>query len=240
MNWKAKIYENYVSSVNTSDVVEDYSSLYIQSKPIAFRVMRYIPSERNINIVDLGCGSGRYLYHLHQKGYKSLEGVDYSKEQVEIAQKSGLNFIIEGDLVDFLEKKPDESIDIILAMDIFEHFTREELFLLLPIIQRKLKKDGKIILHVPNAEGIFGNRVRYGDLTHEIAFTRMSLMQLFKCNGFKEITCYEDKPIIHGIISFFRRVIWDIGTIPFRILYTAETGDPKSILSQNMLVTVQN
>jgi hypothetical protein len=79
-------------------------------------------------------------------------------------------------------------------------------------------------------------RVRYSDLTHGLSFTKRSAEQLFRVVGFSGIACHEDRPMAHGLTSLTRRFIWDVGTVPHRILLAAETGETDCILSQNMLI----
>ncbi len=81
--------------------------------------------------------------------------------------------------------------------------------------------------------------VRYGDLTHEHAFTESSLRQIFRTLGFGDVRCFEDRPIVHGITSLARRVLWEAGSLPFRILFAAETGRTRVILSQNLSFVAQ-
>lgn len=40
----------------------------------------------NYTLLDYGCGYGRILDQLHQKGYRHLIGIDYSQEMIEIAK----------------------------------------------------------------------------------------------------------------------------------------------------------
>ena len=89
---------------------------------------------------------------------------------------------------------------------------------------RILKPGGRCIAHVPNAEGLFGMRIRYGDMTHENAFTPKSAHQLFTTIGFEKVECHEDRPVIHNVKSLVRRIIWDVFTLVPRLLLTAETG----------------
>ena len=54
--------------------------------------------------------------------------------------------------------------------------------------------------------------------------------------GFKEIQCYEDEIVVHGVVSAARKAIWSLGTVPVRVLYAAETGNKNIVLTSNMLV----
>jgi len=121
-------------------------------------------------------------------------------------------------------------------MDILEHLEKGELLALLDQVYASLRSDGIVIIHVPNAEGLFGMRIRYGDLTHENCFTPRSIEQALNACSFHHVVCFEDKPIIHGAKSLLRRIIWELLTAPPRLLLAAETGSTRSILSQNMLV----
>jgi hypothetical protein len=101
---------------------------------------------------------------------------------------------------------------------------------------RVLSPDGVCVAHVPNAEGLYGLRVRYGDLTHEQAFTPRSAGQLFRTIGFRQVASFEDKPVMHGLTSVVRRLLWEVGTLPHRVLLAAETGEWGARLSQNIVV----
>jgi len=143
--------------------------------------------------------------------------------------------VVEENIDSFLNSF-DLKADVILMIDILEHLTENELFTTLDMVYDSLLPGGKLITHIPNAEGLFGMRIRYGDLTHVRAFTPRSVRQLLTTVGFETIVLFEDKPIPHGLISLIRRAIWELGTLRMRLLLSAETGGTKFVLSQNMLV----
>ncbi len=41
---------------------------------------------------------------------------------------------------------------------------------------------------------------------------------------------------MHNLKSLVRRIIWDVFTLVPRLLLTAETGETRFVLSQNMLI----
>lgn len=75
-------------------------------------------------------------------------------------------------------------------------------------VLRVLKPGGRWIIHVPNGESPFGGRMRYWDLTHELAFTRTSVAQLLLASGFSDVRCFEDQPVVHGAKSALRWLLW--------------------------------
>lgn len=237
--WKQRLYQSYVSSgqVPTADTSAD--SFFRSRAPYLRNVIdRHVPADRALRVVDLGCGHGACLYFLKRAGYRNVIGVDVSHEQIEQAHQLGISEAEPGQLGLFLDNSSSASVDVIILFDVLEHLSRDDMFKTLDGVYRVLKPGGSCIVHVPNAEGIYGMRVRYGDLTHENAFTQQSLNQLFTAIGFRGFECFEDRPRIHGMRSFIRRALWEAGTFPCRVLFIAETGRASVILSQNILAVI--
>jgi hypothetical protein len=124
-------------------------------------------------------------------------------------------------------------------MEVLEHLTPPELLACLDAVAAALVPGGLLVVHVPNAEVIFGMSIRYGDLTHETAFTSTSMNQLLRATGYTDIRCQEDRPHVHGITSAVRNVLWRVLTLPIRLLLPAETGALRHLLSQNILVVAR-
>jgi 2-polyprenyl-3-methyl-5-hydroxy-6-metoxy-1,4-benzoquinol methylase len=235
--WKDRLYAAYIASGQGTHSQPEPISHFLPRKPYIQMVIRqHIPSNRNIRILDLGCGHGAFLYFLQQAGYQDIHGVDVSAEQVALAHQFGINIVEQQDICSYLTAIDDEKVDVVLLMDVLEHLTRQELFDILDEVFRVMQPGGKCIAHVPNASGLFGMNTRYGDLTHEIAFTPQSAQQAFVTVGFQYVQCFEDKPVIHGMISAIRWLLWNLGAYPSRLLMAAETGGTSFILSQNMLL----
>ena len=235
-DWKAQLYRSYVSSGQVRDCnVPAAEHFQAPRAHLTSIIRRHFPADRKTPIVDIGCGHGALLYFLQKAGYENVRGVDTSPEQAELAQRLGVPGVVCGDAMPFLSGLADGSMGVVCLFDVMEHLTRAEAFALADEVGRVLRPDGRCIGHVPNAEGLFGMRIRYGDLTHEQAFTKKSVGQMFRSLGFRGVDCFEDKPIAHGLKSLARRVIWEAGTPPFRLLLAAETGASGFILSQNFL-----
>jgi len=231
--WKDRLYQGYVS---TGQGGTDAADGYRATRPYLERVItRHVPADRGIRILDLGCGAGGLLYWLKRRGYRDLAGVDGSAEMVSLAHANGLDEVVLGDIAATLAATAPASVDVCFVMDVLEHLERQELFDVCDGIFRVLRPGGRIVLHVPNAGGLFGAKVRHSDLTHENAFTSISIRQLLGATGFSDIRSYEDRPVPHGLVSAIRAVVWEIGSAPFRLLHAAETGSPECILSQNLL-----
>jgi hypothetical protein len=61
--------------------------------------------------------------------------------------------------------------------------------------------------------------------------------QLLLASGFAELRCYEDTPVVHGVPSALRWVVWKGMRALLRLYVAAETGDSgrACIFSQNFL-----
>jgi SAM-dependent methyltransferase len=238
--WKETLYQAYVSSGQVKDSNAPPEA-YLKPRQAYLEavIRRHFPIDRAARILDIGCGHGALLYFLHAAAYRNLGGVDGSQEQVALARRLGIPGVEHGEGLRFLRGREAGSADVICLFDVLEHLTRQEAFDLLLEVRRVLSPAGLCIGHAPNAEGIFGARVRYGDLTHEQAFTASSLRQMFGALRFGTVRCFEDKPAVHGIKSLTRRVIWEVGTAPVRLLFAAEAGTTACVLSQNLLFVAQ-
>lgn len=195
-------------------------------------VKLHFPHDRKAKMCDLGCGRGQLLLAAKQQGYTDLVGVDASNAQV-LGRLT--DAVQKGDAYEFLCQQPDASFDVLTTYDVIEHLTRGELLELGGEIHRTLRAKGRWLIHAPNAAGIFGSRTRYADSTHECAFTVESLAQLAAVLGFGGIETFEEKPTVHGWRSAARRIIWEVGRLPFLLLWAAETGRSYgAVLSQNI------
>ncbi|MCC7031061.1 MAG: class I SAM-dependent methyltransferase [Chitinophagaceae bacterium] len=242
LHYRDKIYDKYVSSGQAKRSLLELNpeKNFQKHKPFVTKVIKkFFPSDRTANILDIACGTGVYIHYAKKLGYSSIAGIDISKEQVDLAHKLGIPEVQHVNLFEYLQNRT-EKFDCILLMDILEHLTKEELLKLLSALSTVLQPKARIIIHIPNAEGIFGMRVMYGDLTHENCFTPFSIGQVLELNGLKLVRCVEDKPIVHSPYAFVRRVLWEILTLYPRLMLFSETAQWKTILSQNMTIIAEN
>lgn len=238
-----QLYDSYIRSGQAGAATPakqvDLSVQFAPNKPyFTQRILPFLPANRQARIIDLACGHGKHLHFLKQQGYTNIAGVDVSSEQVALAHELGIANVTQGTLQDFVRQQ-NQPPAAVLLLDILEHLRLDETVELLSSLHKLMAPGTRLIIHVPNAEGLFGMRIRYGDLTHLTAFTPTSIRQLAKSSGYEHIKCIEDHPVVHGVKSFLRRLIWSVGTFPFRLLLLAETGSGPAILSQNMLVVLE-
>jgi 2-polyprenyl-3-methyl-5-hydroxy-6-metoxy-1,4-benzoquinol methylase len=193
-----------------------------------------LPRDRQARVLDVGCGRGGMVYWLQQRGYKAAEGIDLSSEQVETARRLGISNVHQADLSSYLGSRR-AYYDALILRDVVEHFTREEIVKVLQLCRAAIRPGGSVIVQVPNAESPFFGRIRYGDFTHELAFTSSSVTQLFNVVGFEEPRVYPTDPAIAGLGSLGRVALWSAVKTFYRILLYAELGRGQRILTQGLI-----
>jgi 2-polyprenyl-3-methyl-5-hydroxy-6-metoxy-1,4-benzoquinol methylase len=192
------------------------------------RLRGWLPADRHTPVLDLGCGPGNFLYLMDKLGYTNLTGVDLSGEQIEMARQwCPRATLIQGDVKQNLAETPNK-YGLITGFDIIEHFTKSEIMPFIKQIARALSTGGRLILQTPNAESPWGLMYRYGDFTHEIAFTPRSLEHVLRMNGFTGFAARECGPHAHGVKSLIRLLVWRFIRLGLRIWNLAETGGPGS------------
>ncbi|TFE66579.1 hypothetical protein A7Q10_02045 [Methylacidiphilum caldifontis] len=234
-SYRELFYSTYLTGKGLNS--ESLSLVSSRSRQMYFqKVIRLLfPDDRNARILDIGCGYGLLLHSAQLEGYRFVEGVDVSVEQVEAATNLGIQNVKVGNLIEELESRPSSSLDLVVAFDVLEHFTREETLEICDQVYRVLRKGGKWIVHVPNGESPFYGRIRYGDLTHETAYTQSSLHHLLRCVGFEKVDIREDILPIHGFRSAVRWVLWCAIRSIWRFYLLVETGSGKGLFTQNLL-----
>ena len=157
-DFRNRFYERYVSQfkqTNASDTPQDRAEFARVGDA------RYAPHFSHLNreaaILDLGCGHGRMLNYLRSRGYSNAQGIDISSEQIAIATADGLKAET-ADIFEYLTNHP-ASFDLIIAIDVVEHFTKPELLSLFDLISVALKPIGTILIQTANGEGLFPGHI---------------------------------------------------------------------------------
>jgi len=223
--YRNRIYSHYVEVWNESVLPTSINDLEGRA-PTMHRVIRnFFPKEKSAAILDLGCGHGTLVYYALQVGYLNIQGVDVSGQQVNLAHKLGISSVRQGEMMGTLKTIPPASLDAVVAFDVIEHFTKDELIDLVDAVNGVLKPGGRWIIHAPNANSPFFGSIRYGDYTHEQAFTPSSLRQLLKSSKYSNVEFAECAPLVHGVRSFARVIIWKMFRFVFIVANAAETGE---------------
>ena len=184
-------------------------------------------------VLDLGCGSGDLLSYLNRYGFRLVEGVDVSEEQVELARSRGLDASV-ADAMQTLRNRVGD-YDLITAFDVLEHFSKGELLRLMEAVRSALRPNGVFIAQTPNGEGLLPGHVIHSDLTHLTILTPESLEHLLRRSGFGRCEFFETGPVPKNFAGVVRSVLWSIVRAIAIALRVIETGRSQKIWTENMI-----
>ena len=145
----------------------------------------------NKNCLDIGPGSGRWINFLKKQKSKNIYAVDISDKVIDI-NKTNCDKIFK---LDFEKKKiplPNNSIDLIICLEVLEHLRQPDH--LLKEIMRLLKKDSIAVFSIPNILS-FSSRIRVvlgllptaivSDPTHIKFYRKKDIIKIFSVFNIK-------------------------------------------------------
>lgn len=176
----------------------------------------------NKDILDFGCGWGRFL-QLNNKAKKKY-AVELRKECINFIKKNIKNIQIFETL-----EKIEIKFDIITMFHVLEHLPNQ--IEAIKKLKKKLKKNGKIIIEVPSSNDFllkFDKLKSFKKFTfwseHLILHNEFSLKKILKAAGFKKI-----KFTYFQRYNFNNHLGWFINGTPGGHNYNKNIGDKKII-----------
>lgn len=142
------------------------------------------------SVLDVGCGEGATSGYLRENGYcRWAAGIELSPEAAAQARER-LDLVITGHIEELELPFDDESLDLILCLDVLEHLV--DPWTVIDRLAKLLRPGGTILASIPNVRHwsvllplIFRGRWEYRsegilDATHLRFFTRQSAVALLR------------------------------------------------------------
>jgi len=183
------------------------SKKYFSTKNVIFRNI----IGKNKNILDVGCNEGYFGFNNNEKSNK-FYGIDIIEESIKIAAQKYTSTEIY-DLENLKELSFNQKFDYIIFGDVLEHI-KNPVEALTFFSQKYLKKDGIIIISLPNVANwqirlnLLIGKFDYTDIgildnTHLKLYTFKSAEELAKKSGLKVIKKMFGSDILGSIINIF-------------------------------------
>jgi 2-polyprenyl-3-methyl-5-hydroxy-6-metoxy-1,4-benzoquinol methylase len=227
--YRSAFYDEYVSGYQ-GIVTEDLSEA-----TLAADILPRLPVYRKSKILDVGCGQGQLVGLLHRYGYTDVNGIDASPEQVSLAHKLGRMTVSLGNLFEASQDTPG-SYDVVTAIDVVEHFDRQEVQQVFQAFSNLLTPGGVFVFRTPNGCSPFAGRILFGDLTHGVIFTQRSLGQVGHLTGFAQMETFAVRPSGSSSRRRFRKIAWALLEPVIKAPLIIETGIIRGhIVTQNLV-----
>ena len=151
------------------------------------------------DIYEAACGPGILQRWLLSHGFEDVQGSDFSENEALLAAETNPR-IHHGDSLSHLKTFGPARFNAIIALDFYEHLSREDFRRFLDIAADALKPGGVLIMRGPNGDSPFVGLNLYNDITHVWTYTTVALQALLDLAGFTRITFDDDtdKALHHG------------------------------------------
>ena len=73
-----KLYERYTSTSSLASVADEAKVLIWSKGYFRANYSKHLPSNKNVKILEVGCGYGRYMAALSEMGYTNCYGIEAS------------------------------------------------------------------------------------------------------------------------------------------------------------------
>ena len=156
----------------------------------------FLNQHQNLEILDVGCGTGGN-YNLLKK-YGKVKGIDASKTAIDLCKKNNFTDVVLGDCRNAGFNA--FSFDLIIALDLLEHLEGEAEAL--KEFKRILKTNGNIIVTVPAYKFIWSKHDE--NLHHKRRYLLKEIVSRLENNGFKVIKSSYIITFLAPIIIFIR------------------------------------
>jgi len=133
------------------------------------------------NVLEIGFGSGAFLAWAAKKELNVL-GTEVNPNLTAKAVEAGYK-VVNADLTE-MKKTHLNFFDLIIAFDVFEHLSIDDVREHLALTHGLLKVGGKLILRFPNGQSPFGMICQGGDPTHMSVLSISSINALIVNSGF--------------------------------------------------------
>jgi O-antigen chain-terminating methyltransferase len=154
-------------------------------KEIKQRQLSFLPYfEKCSNVLDVGCGRGEFLEILRDNNIGGI-GVDLDADMITYCRSRQLN-VEHSDVIAYLEKQEDKSLDGIFIDQVVEHLEPEYLTRLLALCYQKLKFGYYLVIETVNPLSFVSFVNFYIDMTHKRPVHPETLQFFINTAGFRD------------------------------------------------------
>jgi SAM-dependent methyltransferase len=194
---------------------------------------------KGTRILEIGFGNGRFAGWVASKGAEYC-GTELNEGLVSLAKRKGLDaFPATSRLEELAGGRP---FDCVLAFDVLEHLTVEEIVTLFRSVCASLAEQGRFVARVPSGDSPFSGPIQYGDATHKTIIGSGMVHQLVQGSGLEvvDVRCTAFPITGLGMRRFLRRLpVVVVRALVSRLLNAAFNDNQPRIMTPNMVMVLR-
>lgn len=238
MDSRERLFRDYFDSIYAPSNLLTPKNYESTAAEYDFHYGNFLPADRNAPIIDIGCGTGHFLYYLKNKGYSNFLGIDISEDQIKFCRDNITTNVETADAFEFLVNKIN-GYSAISANDVIEHMPKEKVVPFLKLVYQALMSDGLLLLKLPNMSNPFALDSRYRDFTHECGFTEKSIYQVLYVAGFRDIRIYPSQTRGKSVKSYISKMFISLVHFILKKLFWHQGFTAPEILSSRLVVVAK-
>ena len=125
----------------TTPSKESYEGL---ARAYAAWYQKFLPKDKNARILDVGCGTGGFLFFLEKQGYTNYWGIDLCATQVKYIQEHITPRVTVADGFEYL--KANGRFNVVVLNDTLEHVPKNRVLDFLTSINKALEPKGLLFI----------------------------------------------------------------------------------------------
>jgi len=189
----------------------------------------------NKDFLDIGFGSGSLLDWAQNRGAR-VHGIEVQEELLLAAEDFKLPT-----WPSIKDIPSDLSFDIISLFDVLEHLKKDEIIELLKECRHRLKKNGCLVIRVPNCQSHLGLSVQFADPTHISMLSGPILMKILHDCGFENVKYRAASyPIVNtSLLRKAQYLIQRFLRLLYRFFFNIIWGKSGYIISHNVILVAK-
>jgi len=196
---------------------------------------------KDASVLEIGPGMGEMVSYLNDLGITNIDVVDNDRNVLTLIKNKYRvrNSYLVSDVLKIGKRLG--VYDVIVLIQVLEHLPIVKQPDIIKILYTHRKKEGSIIIVVPNANNPLGLVERYGDLQHTISYTSQSLKDLIVESSIKKfrITISGFKIPVYGTLNIIRIFFQKILHLFLLLIMVANGGTFFKIMTPNISLKIK-
>tara|TARA_B110000238_G_C16124600_1_gene438647 strand:- start:1489 stop:2244 length:756 start_codon:yes stop_codon:yes gene_type:complete len=172
-----------------------------------------IDSNKSLKVLEIGFGNGGFLAYAREQKW-CIEGVEVNTKLLEQG-KSAKFSVHQGPSLDQLEPG---QYDLVVAFDVLEHISQDEIEEFLIAIKRVLKTSGCFLARFPNGDSPLGLIAQNGDVSHNNFIGSGKVRYYSSLVGMKILRLAGESEPIWGVD--YKMFVYRLFSVPTKFLLT--------------------